>query len=217
MAGAMPLANLIWQSLTQAGDAAFHWWVALSPAIGCDPVADPEAPARSNDRGWNDGLVYYDPRYAENGNQRLYLTKRYWVLGNFSRHVRPGAVVHRVNDLPAHLRALAFRSERGWVVVCINNAVQGAGPSRLSVQLPDMPNTTLAVEAAVETSAGRDLRPVAEPDLVDAMLILTLPAWSVTTVTVAARPAGSGRAELRVRAPGSRTRTATGVGSTRRP
>ncbi len=194
MAGAMPLANLVWQSLTQAGDAAFHWWVALSSAIGCDPNGDPESPGRPNDQGWNDGLVYYDPGYAENGNQRLYLTKRYWTLGNFSRYVRPGDALHRVNGLPADQRALAFSSDRGWVVVCINNAAPGSGPCQLGIQLPVDPALALALVAALETSEGRDLEPVAGPRLdAGGLLSATLPAQSVTTMVLSATPLGRRR------------------------
>src|ERR1700730_6422744 len=108
IAGAIDLANLIWQGLSQANDAAFHWWVAASPALGADPAGDPGAPYQVNDRGYNDGLLYYDPDHARNGNQRIYLTKRYHALGNFSRYVRPEAVRHEVEHVPAPLRVLAF-------------------------------------------------------------------------------------------------------------
>jgi O-glycosyl hydrolase len=187
MAGAMPLANLVWQSLTLAGDAAFHWWVALSSEMGCDPSSDPQAAMRPNDRGWNDGLVYYDPGYAENGNQQLYVSKRYSVLANFSRYVRPGDVRHEVHDLPGGLRALAFRSERGWVLVCINNGGPGGTPRELDVQLPVDPGTALVPAAALETSAGRDLEQVTSPELgAGGLLSATLPAQSVTTLVLSA-------------------------------
>jgi O-glycosyl hydrolase len=187
MAGAMPLANLVWQSLTQTGDTAFHWWVALSSALGCDPQADPDCPARPNDLGWNDGLIYYDPGYAENGNQRLYLTKRYWVLGNFSRHVRPGDVLHEVGGLPEDVRALAFRSGRGWTVVCIQDDGPGSPPTDVSIRLPAEPGAALTLTAALETSAARDLEPVPGAVLDGAgLLSATLPARSVTTFVISA-------------------------------
>jgi O-glycosyl hydrolase len=182
IAGAMPLANLVWQSLAVAGDSAFHWWVALSPEMGCDPVADPAAAAQPNGEGWNDGLIYYDSRYRDNGNQQLYPTKRYWAFANFSRHVRPGDVRHDVRDLPDHVRALAFRSAQGWAVVCINNSAAGSGPSDLVIQLPE---TALTTAAAFETSAARDLERVADPELrAGGQVATTLPAQSVTTLLV---------------------------------
>jgi O-glycosyl hydrolase len=189
MAGAMPLANLVWQSLTLAGDCAFHWWVALSSQIGADPRADPLAPAAPNEQGFNDGLVYYDPRYAENGNEELYVTKRYWALANFSRYVRPGHVRHEVHDVPDGLRALAFRSPAGgWVLVAINNAAPGGAASRLRVELPHGQGTVVTPALTVETSGTRDLEPVANPELDAAVLTATLPAQSVTTMLLAAGP-----------------------------
>jgi len=183
MAGAMPLANLVWRSLALARHAAFHWWLALSPEIGADPSADPAAATRPNDLGWNDGLVYYDPRYAENGNERLYVTKRFWALANFSRYVRPGAVRHAVRGLPDDVRVLAFRTADGWTLVAIANAADGA--CTLRVRVPVEPGTALGAAAAHETSPERDLEPVAAPDLdAGGLLTLTLPAQSVTTVLV---------------------------------
>jgi O-glycosyl hydrolase len=106
--GALMMANLIWQGLTQANDAAFHWWVACSSALGIDPLQDPDAVFRVNEDGWNDGLLYYDPNYASNGNQIIYPTKRYYAMGNFSRYVRLGARRHDVIGTPRNLRVLAF-------------------------------------------------------------------------------------------------------------
>ena len=71
------MANLMWQGMTVANDAAFHWWVACSSEIGADPTRDPEVASHANTNGWNDGLLYYDPNYAVNGNQGIYNTKRY--------------------------------------------------------------------------------------------------------------------------------------------
>ena len=185
IAGALPLANLVWQSLTQAGDEAFHWWVALSSELGCDPHADPGAAAQPNDSGWNDGLIYYDPAYADNGNQALYVSKRFWALGNFSRYVRPGDVRHEVRNLPPDLRALAFRSGEAWVLVVIDNTRAGGPATRLRVQLPAGPGTAAGPVEAVETSAERDLEPVSGPTVgAGGVVSATLPPQSVTTLLV---------------------------------
>jgi O-glycosyl hydrolase len=181
IAGAMPLANLVWQSMGVAGHVAFHWWVALSPEMGCDPLADPAAASRPNDLGWNDGLIYYDPGFAENGNWRLYPSKRYWTLANFSRFVRPGDVRHAVRGLPRGLRALAFRSPGGWAVVAINNGPACGDPAPLRLRLP----SGRGAATAHETSPGRDLERVADP-LLDSggVLSATLAPQSVTTIVV---------------------------------
>jgi O-glycosyl hydrolase len=185
IAGAMDLANLVWQGLSHANDAAFHWWVAASPALGADPVEDPEAPYRVNGRGYNDGLLYYDPDHARNGNQRIYLTKRYHALGNFSRYVRPEAVRHEVEDVPAPLRVLAFSGAPGWTVVAINNAPPGSPPIPLELTLPAR---DLAPVETVETSHTHNLDPVPPPSVrPGGHLDAILPAQSITTFVLASR------------------------------
>jgi O-glycosyl hydrolase len=106
--GALMMANIMWQGLTVANDAAFHWWVACSSEMGSDPSSDPDAAFQANGDGWNDGLLYYDPNYAKNGNQQIYATKRYYAMGNFSRYVRPGDQRHDVASAPRNLHVMAF-------------------------------------------------------------------------------------------------------------
>jgi O-glycosyl hydrolase len=175
IAGAMPVVNRIWQCLTQANDAAFHWWVACSSAIGSDPNA-------VNSSGWNDGLLYYDPEYASNANQQIYTTKRYYALGNFSRYVRPGDQRHEVTGGPSNLRLLAFSSTTGWSLVVINNSPAGSAASSFQLQLPQQPWPALTVAGAVETSATQSLGAVALPVLGPGMVVSgTVPAQSITT------------------------------------
>lgn len=155
---ALWMANDIWADLTQANDAAWHWWIALSPTLGCDPLKDPECPKRINYLGYNKGLLYYDPNYRRNGNQEIYFTKRYWVMGNFSRFVRPGALRHGVRSVPQGLRALAFSEKSGrWIVVVINNS---HSHKVLRLKLPE---GNLKPTGAFETSAERDLEQVGLP------------------------------------------------------
>jgi O-glycosyl hydrolase len=181
MTSAMNLANLVWQALTQANAAAFHWWVAASSAIGADPT-DPDVMHRSNDAGWNDGLVYYDPNFTQNQNQQLYLSKRFWAMGNFSRYVRPGAQRHDVSGVDDPLRVLIFSTNHSWTVVAINNASAGAAPQVLSLQFPSPELTLLAPIEAWETSATRDLAPIYSPRPPAAGLFrASLPPQSITT------------------------------------
>ncbi len=179
---ALVLANLIWQALTQANDAAFHWWVACSSAMGCAPMSDPSAAAQANDSGWNDGLLYYDPDYAQNGNQQIYPTKRYYAMGNFSRYVRPGAQRHDVTGVPAGLRMLAFATATGWSIVIVNNAAASSAPTAFRLQLPVSKWRPLVAAKAVETSAVRNLEPVALPKVSSTgVLAGSVPAQSITT------------------------------------
>jgi O-glycosyl hydrolase len=176
IAGAMPVVNRIWQCLTQANDAAFHWWVACSSAIGTSGTA-------VNSSGWNDGLLYYHPNYASNGNQTIYTTKRYYALGNFSRYVRPGDQRHEVTGGPANLRLLAFSTSAGWSLVIINNSPAGSPATPFQLQLPQQPWPALIVAGAVETSADQSLGGVALPAFVSPRVLGgSVPAQSITTI-----------------------------------
>jgi O-glycosyl hydrolase len=186
IANAVVMAELIWRGLTHANDAAFHWWVAASKAIGADPSQDPGAAQRPNPDGWNDGLVYFDPNHATNGNQTLYPTKRLYALGNFSRYVRPGARRHDVAGVPEPLRVAAFSTDLGWAVVAINAGPAGGAPAALSLQLPVAGTNFVVPVETVETSADRELTPVPPPRVRGGLLQASLPAQSITTFVLAA-------------------------------
>ncbi len=175
------LANTIGQDLTVTGDSAFYWWSALSPRMGCDPSAVPSCATTVNDEGWNDGLLYYDPYFRLNHDYGIYPTKRFWVMGNFSRFVRPGAVLHPTTGNPATVRVLAFSSSRHWVVVAIDNAPTDSGAQQVRVVLPSSGSPLRAARAFV-TSATADLAPADLPRS-DAQnsFVLTLAPRSVTS------------------------------------
>jgi O-glycosyl hydrolase len=187
IANAVVMAELMWRALTYANEAAFHWWVAASSAIGADPSGDPAVAAQPNPNGWNDGLVYYDPNAARNGNQRLYPTKRYHAMGNFSRYVRPGARRHDVDGVPDPLRVLAFSTDTGWAVIAVNTGPAGSAPSTLRLQVPTTPLGWVAPVETVETSAERDLAPVPPPRVHAGLIEASLPAQSITTFVLASR------------------------------
>jgi O-glycosyl hydrolase len=202
------MAKRIWQGMIHANDSAFHWWVACSSELGCDPVHEPWGPAQVNPDGWNDGLLYYDPNYAQNGNQLIYVTKRYHALGHFSRYVRPGAVRHDITGVPDNLYVAAFATAAGvlpgdppprqpallsgalptatpdarWTLVIINDAPAGARPITLRVQMPVAAPLRLLPVNAVETTATRELEPAPMPAVTDTgLLTARIPPQSITT------------------------------------
>ncbi|HEY7283639.1 MAG TPA: glycoside hydrolase [Actinomycetota bacterium] len=184
MTGAIWMANAIAQNLTQASATGFVWWTALSPTLGCDPRSS-GCPTSRNDSGWDDGLVYYDGNFRTDHNQGLYPTKRLWVLGNFSRFVRPGAVRHPVSGVPRSFRVLAFRSSGSWIVVVVNEDAPGSGPGRLPITLPD-DGATLGAPAAYATNGWKDLEAAATPTLSGHTLSISVPPRSVTTYVIPA-------------------------------
>lgn len=172
------LADTIWDDLVQAKDSAFDWWVAVSPNMGCDPTSDPTCSTSVNPAGRNDGLVYIDPNWRTDGNERFYLTKRYWVMAAFSRYVRPGAVLHDVTGLPDGVKGVAFDENGNWVVEVINDTDTDLDGVYLDV--PGVNGSDLHVYL---TDSLRDLAPVTA-DRSGALPRVDLAARSLTTVVV---------------------------------
>jgi O-glycosyl hydrolase len=172
----LAISEKIYRDLNVTYDTAFHWWTALSPMLGCDPVASAGCQNQANSSGWNDGLIYYDPNYASNGNQSLYVTKRYYGLAQYSRFVRPGAVRHNVTGAPSGVQVSAFDHSGAWTLV-VNNL--NTASTSLTVHL----NAKSAVSAgsAYRTSATESLASVAAPTISGSSVTATLPARSITT------------------------------------
>jgi O-glycosyl hydrolase len=114
------LADQIYDDFNVAGDTAWYWWTALSPKLGCDPKSNPLCVTQKNTTGQNDGLLYYDANGATDHITTLFPTRRYYVLGQFSRFVRPGAIRHNVSGAPSGVRMMAFRQNDEWTVVAWN-------------------------------------------------------------------------------------------------
>jgi O-glycosyl hydrolase len=174
------LADQIDADLTVAGDSAWYWWTALSPVLGCDPKADPGCPTRVNTKGFNDGLLYYDQNGPAGGVTQIFTTKRFFVLGQFSRYVRPGAVRHDVLALPPGLHAMAFADGNDWTVVTWNES-KAATTFGLA-----LPSATRAATGAVITNEASSLATTALPGRTDSgVWLVHLPASTIATYTFA--------------------------------
>jgi O-glycosyl hydrolase len=174
--GALAMNNIIHKDLTIANDSAFHWWTALSKVMGCSPGSDPACATRINTSGYNDGLIYYDPNFASNGNQTLYLTKRFYAMAHYSRFVRPGSVRYDVTGAPSGVQIMATSQGGNWTLV-VNNLTN-------SVQDIDLGFTALnnvTATAAYRTSGSQNLASVAVPPVSAGRAALNLPAQSIST------------------------------------
>ncbi|MFG2740124.1 glycoside hydrolase [Streptomyces chartreusis] len=174
--GGLNLSRVIYKDFATAHDSAFHWWVALSEMIGSDPLA-------KNDQGWNDGLIYYDPDYAKNGNQTLYFTKRYYALGQYSKFVKPGSVMHNVTGLPDGVEASVYDRNGKWVVVVNNHNTTGT-----DLDLHFNSRSPLRAAEAVRTSADENWAKVARPSVKGGTVSAALPARSITTYVLDQKP-----------------------------
>jgi O-glycosyl hydrolase len=186
--GGLALSDIIYKDFAITGDSAFHWWVALASGIGCNPTTSGCATS-VNGSGWNDALIYYDPNYASNGNQTLYMTKRYYALGQYSRFVRPGAVRYPVNGAPNGVQVLAFDAGGQWTLV-VNNLNSTATPLSLHFNA----RNNVGATAAYRTSATENLASVGLPSVSGGTVTATLPARSITTYVF--NQAGGGSSDI---------------------
>ncbi len=167
--GGLNLSRIIYKDFATAHDSAFQWWVALSEMIGSDALA-------RNDEGWNDGLIYYDPNYAGNGNQTLYFTKRYYALGQYSKFVRPGSVAHNVTGVPDGVEVSTYDDHGKWVAVVNNH-----NTTDTALQLHFNSKAPVRASKAVRTSATESWANVTKPSVKGGTASATLPARSITT------------------------------------
>ena len=194
MAGALTLANYVYTDLSYADDAAFDWWTALSSSLGCDPDTSSTCATtvNTNSTAWNDGLIYYDPAYASDGDQALYMTKRFYALGQYSRFVRPGAVRYGVSGSPAGVQTMAFLHNGQWVVVATNT---NTSATSLSLNLG---SGTITSSGAYQTDASENLASISAPTISGSTITASLPAQSVTSYVLnsSGAPAGVAAQEL---------------------
>jgi O-glycosyl hydrolase len=175
------LADRIWDNLVDARAESFSWWTALSPESGCPAGAPASCTGSAHGSGWNDGLLYYDGDYASDRNYRVWPTKRYYALANFSRFIRPGAIHYRLTGTGiAGVRLFATKQAGTWTLVAINH---NAAPTTLRVQLP---SGSYRPTGAYFTSPTANLASAKLPGIsTGAVLTSSLAGQSVTTYTIA--------------------------------
>lgn len=166
---ALLMSRIIYKDFATSHDSAFQWWVALASGYGTDPTS-------RNDEGWNDGLIYYDPDYATNGDQKLYFTKRYYALGQYSRFVRPGSVAHNVTGAPDGVEVSSYDRGGQWVVVVNNH-----NTTDTALNLHFHSKTPVRATQAVRTSAAESWANVTKPSVGGGTVSATLAARSITT------------------------------------
>lgn len=176
ISGALPLAHIMYRDFAVTGDTQFHWWTALSKVLGCAPSTSSTCGTATNTSGWNDGLIYYDPNYATDGNQALYVTKRYYVMGQYSKFVRPGSVRFPVTGAPSGVDVLATSNNGSWTLVVTNT-----NTSAQSFDVHFNALNTIAAGSAYRTSSTENIASVSLPTVTGATASLTLPAQSVST------------------------------------
>jgi len=103
MESALEMARIIIEDILIGKAIEWHYWIAVSKY------------------DFRDGLIYVD--YEKDGSIILTETKRLWVLGNFSKFVRPGfRVISSSFEKKGYLNAITFESpdNKEIVVIVVN-------------------------------------------------------------------------------------------------
>jgi len=131
MDSALVMASTMHDDLTIANVTSWQYWIAVSKYQ------------------YHDGLIYVNPL-----DHAVLQTKRLWVMGNYSRFIRPGFVRLEILGPRDTILLSTYRSvdEQRWVVVAVNLANQP-----VSLQLKAINGELPGKFEQYETSAQYDL------------------------------------------------------------
>ncbi|KAJ7076441.1 glycoside hydrolase family 5 protein [Mycena epipterygia] len=155
IANALMFSGMMFQSFVLGGEPHYDFWTLVSNGIGCSPLDDPTCTTTPNPDGWTDGMIYYDPDYATNGNYELYLTKHFWTYKHFGNFVKPGSQRHALTGADAAQTMMVVSTPHTYAVLAVN-----PDPSDATLRLAFPPGEHVCPLHAVRTSAGEDFASV---------------------------------------------------------
>ncbi len=165
MAAALRMAKVIHYDLTLANASAWQWWEAVA-----------------ND-DYKSGLIYTDYQKPGDG-ETIHESKILWVLGNFSRFIRPGMQRVEVHgngpQSGAGILASAYVNPDGsQLVIVLINPKSDAERVRIAFDHPDQSAVAVKPMTSYTTSAAGNLQPSRVENVFAG---LRLPPYSVVTL-----------------------------------
>ncbi|MFJ3908348.1 glycoside hydrolase [Streptomyces vinaceus] len=174
MSPALDLAERITDDLTQLEPRAWVLWQAVEDYENMTPAHE--------DSNW--GLIQTDFTPADAANEPLRTNKKYWVMAQYSRFVRPGSRVIGTDD--AHTLAAVRPGGQGAVVVHANASDSAR---TIALDLTGFRDVSAAPVQRYTTDATRDVHREADVSTTGRRLTVTLAPRSVTTLVI---PGASG-------------------------
>jgi hypothetical protein len=157
MSSAMYVAKVIQQDLVWSNASAWQWWLAVSPY------------------DYKDGLIYIDKNKT---NGSYYESKMLWVLGNYSRFIRPGMIRVESSATDNDLLVSSFKDATGTkLVVVIVNLATTDKPVTLEKTNSIIPQSQQLITYTTSASKNLEKKIIKASDLVTA-------ARSVMTVVI---------------------------------
>lgn len=135
--------------------AYFYWWVM-------------------DLNGGNEGLIHADPT-----TDSFQVPKRLYVLGQFSRFIRPGSVVLASTSSDSTLQVTAVRPTAGAVTVVLAN--NGRSAHTVTVNMPGLSSPPGSL-TPYRTSATENQAPLAPVVVSSGSFTVTVPSKSVVTL-----------------------------------
>ncbi len=163
---ALYVARVIWSDLVLANASSWQWWLGVSPY------------------DYKDGLVYTDYNKYDG---EIYDSKLLWVMGNFSRFVKPGMtrvsvsgnVVKTDEQMMENIMPAAFVSaDKSKVTIVLINA--GEEDRELSLLLKGLDGIGKMSGYITDSSPEGNLKYMGSYKKGD---LLVVPGHSVTTIT----------------------------------
>ncbi|KAK7461090.1 hypothetical protein VKT23_009019 [Stygiomarasmius scandens] len=147
---ALLFSGLVFQSLVLAEEPHYDFWTLVSKEIGCDPSQDAGCAAEPNSNGWNDGVIYYDPNFATNGNHELYVKKQFWTYKHFGNFVKPGTQRLPITGSDSTTNSMLAALNSTTIVIIAMNT--GSSDNTLSLTFPE----DVCARGGFRTSATED-------------------------------------------------------------
>ncbi len=152
----LDLADTIWQDLTILDAKEWDWWVAVAGG------------------GYMDGLLYINDYTNPNCSKEVVTSKRFWVMGNFSKYTTEGSVRIDVS-CNQDMKVCGFKNPDNSITLIYINTTDND-------ELTYVNGTGLSTFSAYTTDATRDLEEIQAGESVSTPALI--PANSVTTVVV---------------------------------
>jgi O-glycosyl hydrolase len=169
MSSGLAFAEHVILDLKRLEPAAWVFWQAVE-----------DLSARNGSQGSNWGLIKADLSAPAQQPHPLYVTKKYWVMAQFSRYIQPGYRLVPVDDLDT-VAALSPNGQE-LVLVHVNG---GLSPRQLQVALPGWHRRMVVSDQARHVEPTPDI--VAPPRSV-ATVILTRPLKSSSSTSPRGHP-----------------------------
>ena len=163
MESALNMARVIYEDITIGQVTSWQYWIAVSKY------------------DFTDGLIYVDFDSDADKTPEMTLTKRLFVLGNYSKFIRSGQVRLNITGNMSYLKPVAFYDrQRDWInLVLINDS-----PYEINTTINAFYETGYFIDQAYLTDETSNLRQLehAEWQVQEKQTKLTIPHKSVITL-----------------------------------